>query len=181
MLILADKYVFIEEARELANNLRKMSVHHIVPSAQIFKHALAEDIESFDALLRQEVELDEEMAKLAVDADGLAAANQECEGEILDYSACPQFLPWAEWTNCAGCGEGASRARSRSGCLVNGENVALQVCENDSMMNSEERTGCVETPPECKNDGDQYNNNNAVLLELMKQQAEQARIRYSLL
>ena len=168
--------MFVEEAKQFVENLRRMSSNPIVPSAVLFQRECEEDIDAFDALLLREEELDRQVAQLAMNSTEVEQAQTRCEQQNIDDSDCPTYGAWGEWTECAGCGEGASRARVRSSCHANGTEVDMSVCELDFMNSSQERADCVEESKECVGDGDQYNNENAILLAIMKQNAEAARL-----
>ena len=153
-----------------------MRSHPIQPSAQIFKFELDTDIENYEALLMREEEIDNKTASLAVNSSEIVQANIACEEQAIDDEDCPHFLEWGEWTECAGCGETALRGRVRLGCVANGTDVDLSVCELDTMTNSEEHSDCETEARECKDDGDRYNNDNALVFQLMQQQAEANRL-----
>ena len=172
---LADKYVFVEEAKLLVNHLKEMKNHPIVPSAKIHKIELDADIAAYNALLHREQEIDNRTASLAPNGTEIEEANARCEENAIHDDHCPAYGEWAEWTVCAGCGEGALRGRVRSGCTANGTTVGLDVCELDSKIPSQEKDDCVEPAAECENENDKYNNGNSLVVEILRSQIDAAK------
>jgi len=167
--------VFVEEAKLLVERLREMKSHPIEPSAKIHKIELDADIAAFNALLHREQEIDNRTASLAPNSTEIEEANDLCEEMAIDNDHCPTYGEWAEWTDCAGCGEGALRGRVRSGCTENGTMVGLDVCELDSKIPSQEKDDCVEPAAECENENDKYNNGNSLVVEILRSQIDAAK------
>jgi len=108
--------------------LQEMKSHPIVPSAEIFRAELEADILAFENLAVEEGEIDAEILDKLPEDSELAAAFEACEEEASNLAHCPAWQEWGEWSECTGCGK-TFEVRTRTGCVVNGENTDLKICQ----------------------------------------------------
>ena len=117
LTILAEKFVFVEEAKEFLKYLREFKRRPVIPASEIFRVELEQDKSTFEEFMKKEKEIDEQTEAASSNYAELRKAFETCENEAIDTSKCPEWKEWGEWSKCGKCGNQAIR-RTRQGCAA---------------------------------------------------------------